>query len=241
LYENVIFRLTMKFFKKILVTFVSAIITMMVVYSGYTIYAEKTYEFEDYVDEKVISTYHDEMNDLFNKKIATMVKILKNPEGVNNPNLKSPCVASDFQEEGGVQKCEQSCKNNPDNVSTYCVSVEAMDMYMKYVIHLNKIKQDIGFESILSAEMKLTPVTDLAYQLLLKREEAITKDIEISRRVLEATLTAYNEFMTAFPIHTRYQTVIKNLIKYKNKLKDIREQIKKFPSTFIDTTGTKCS
>jgi len=213
----------------------------MIVYGGYTIYAAKTYDFEEYMNENVISEYHDEMNDMFNKKIAAMVKILKNPEGVNDPNLESPCGAADFQEDGGVKKCEQICRNNSGNVSTYCVSVEAMDMYMKYIFHLNKIRKAIGFESVWSAEMKLTPVTDLAYQLLLKREEAIDKDIEISRRVLEATLTSYNEFMTAFPVHTRYQTVIKNLIKYKNKLKDVREQIQKFPSTFIDTTGTKCS
>ncbi|MDD3862178.1 MAG: hypothetical protein PHP74_04825, partial [Candidatus Gracilibacteria bacterium] len=109
------------------------------------------------------------------------------------------------------------------------------------MIHLGKIQSSIDIESLGLTSGLLAPTTNLIYTALSARDEKINQDIEESRRVLEATLSAYNEFMIAYPIHKQYQVVIKNLIKYKNKLKDVRDYIIQFPSTFIDVTSTKCS
>lgn len=231
----------MKFLKKIPITLLTAFITMMLVYGGYTIYAEKKYDFENAIDARVMTAYHDEMNKLFNGKLSSAVKILKNPEGVNSPLLKSPCTASEFKEKGGIDKCEKKCMDNPENASTYCVSVQAMDRYMRYIALLNSIQGSVNFESLGWTELRITPITETLYKEVLNRNTAIDTDIETSRRVMEATLAAYDEFLTAYPIHMRYKTIIGNLIKYKNKLRDIRTEVIKFPSTFIDTTSTKCS
>ncbi|MFA7685531.1 MAG: hypothetical protein WCX95_01885 [Candidatus Gracilibacteria bacterium] len=230
----------MKFFKKILVTFITAIITTVVVYGGYTIYAADKYDFEETVDISTMMFYHDGMNDLFNESLASVVSILVDPNG-DLSKLNSPCGAANFQEPDGTAKCEKKCIDDPGNVSTYCVSVRSMDMYLKYVVHLGTILGSVNFENLWFSEMRLNPATDLVYRQILARDTLINDDIEKSRRVLEATLGAYNEFMIAYPVHRQYQDVIRNLIKYKNKLKDIREYAIQFPSTFIDTTSTKCS
>ena len=233
----------LRFLKQILVTLIIAMITTVAIYGGYTIYAADKYAFEDTTTSETMDLYREEMNTLFNDSLTQVVAILVKPEeGLQSPNLlQSPCVANDFAKDGGKETCENMCRDNPDNVSTYCVSVRAMDRYMKYIFHLGEIQGSVNFESIGLAEMRLTPLTDAVYRLTLARDSEIDAEIERSRRVLESTLTAYNEFMTAYPIHRQYQEVIKNLIKYKNKLKNIRDYVIQFPSTFIDTTSTKCS
>ena len=214
----------------------------MAIYSGYTIYAGETYDFQKVTTVDTMVRYHGAMNTLFNESLEKAVKTLDDPKkGLFNPNLQSPCVASDFQKIGGGAKCEDKCKKNADNVSTYCVSVRATNMYLAYIGHLGQLQGTVNFESLGWAELRIIPATDLLYQAILARDEKITKDIEESRRVLEATLGAYNEFMISYPIHKQYQVVIKNLIKYKNKLKDIRDSLIQFPSSFVDTTATKCS
>ena len=217
---------------------------MIAVYGGYTIYAEGEYEFENKVDSQVMFLYHKGMNELFNSKLEKVVEILDEPEGegkgIDNELLRSPCTTADFKKDGGVQECEKKCIDNPDNVSTYCVSVQAMDMYMRYMIRLSKIQGSVDFSSIGLAELRIIPLTDMVYQGILSRDAAIYEDVDKSRKVLEATLAAYNEFITAYPIHIQYKAIIKNLIKYKNKLKDVRNQAVLFPSSFVDVTSTKC-
>lgn len=215
----------------------------MTIYGGYTIYAEgKTYDFQKITTIDSMVRYHEAMNTLFNESLEKVVKILDDPEkGLLNPDLQSPCGSDDFQKDGGSKKCEELCEGSENNVSTYCVSVKATDMYLSYIGHLGQLQGTVNFESLGWTKMTVIPATDLVYQAILARDEKITKDIEESRRVLEATLGAYNEFMVSYPIHKQYQVIIKNLIKYKNKLKNIRRYIIEFPSTFIDTTATKCS
>ncbi|MFA6917883.1 MAG: hypothetical protein WC285_03560 [Candidatus Gracilibacteria bacterium] len=234
----------MKFLKNILVTLVTALITMMAVYSGYTIYAEGKYNFEDPINADTMRLYHEGMNDLFNTKLEKVVEILDEPEGpgkgIDNDLLRSPCTAEDFKKVGGTLECEQKCLDNPDNVSTYCVSVEATDRHIRYITHLTKLQTSVNFDSIWAAELRVIPLTDVVYNGILARNSAIDEDISRSREVLEATLAAYNEFITAYPIHIQYKTIIRNLITYKNKLKDVRSEVVLFPSSFIDTTSTKC-
>lgn len=230
-----------KFLKKIFITLITTIIATMTIYGSYTIYAGETYEFQKVNTINTMVLYHEAMNKLFNKSLEKAVKMLDDPKILSKDknNLQSPCKASDFPKE--AKKCEKLCESNTDNVSTYCVSVRATDMYLAYIGHLGQLQGSVNFESLGWAELRVIPATDLLYQAILARDKKITKDIEESRRVLEATLGAYNEFIIAYPIHKQYQTVIKNLIKYKNKLKDIRKYLIQFPSTFVDTTSTKCS
>jgi hypothetical protein len=237
-------KITMKIFKKILVSLITAFVTMTFVYSGYTIYAADQYKFEKVTNSKAIDFYHEEMNSFFNGKFAAAVKILNetgDDKGVNNPLLKSPCQASDFAAPGGAAVCKQACKNQTDNISPYCVSIQSMNIYLKYMMHLKSIQGTIDFGSLGGGAMRMTPVTDIVYQAIASRDAEIDKDIESSRRVLEATVATYNEFLTAYPIHKQYNLIINHLVKYKNKLKDLRYEMIQFPSTFIDTTSTKCS
>ncbi|MDD3861690.1 MAG: hypothetical protein PHP74_02255, partial [Candidatus Gracilibacteria bacterium] len=192
----------MKFFKKILATLITALLTTMVIYGGYTIYAAGKYDFEKNKTLNTIALYHNEMNNLFNKSLAKVALILKDPEkGILNPSLQSPCVASDFQKPNGAGNCEKKCRDDAENVSTYCVSVRALDMYMAYMIHLGKIQSSIDIECLGLTSGLLAPTTNLIYTALSARDEKINQDIEDSRRLLEATLSAYNEFMIAYPIH----------------------------------------
>ena len=69
----------------------------------------------------------------------------------------------------------------------------------------------------------------------------IDREIDIARQSLDQALGAYNELQLAFPLHKKYQQVIKTLEKYRDKISGLRKEIEWYPVTFLDLSTTACT
>lgn len=224
----------MKKNKHILVTLITSVITAVLAYSGYTLYAA-TYEFQNNgVDfDATFGAYHGEMNDYFNGKLEQLVKIVNdNPDTfTDNKFFKVPPDIDVVKDslETVLTKCGK------ENVSGYCVSMGALSRYMNYAKKLEVIGNS------------LPPITNsgstTTMELLNRansQKEKVLVEATQARQVMEATVQTYNEFMGAFPMHKKYEVIIQNLIKYKLSLKTIKNQVMRFPGKFIDSSSSQC-
>jgi len=237
----------MEIFKKIIIGLAAALITA----GGVTIYAQEEEEggivcdsldksfAEVQEDDDLKNTfaemgylcvkklYHDEMNELFNKKLEILLNLLKEKDFEKKP---------DFQVPGNVDvdNYKELCK--VENVSTYCVSMQALDIYVGYTKVLDQVKGYLPIELPGGDSGVISKV----FKESGKRDMAIAAEVENARKVMEATIGAYNEFRLAYPMHKKYQQIIKDLVKYKQKIKHIRSEVIEFPIKFVDATSTAC-
>jgi menaquinone-dependent protoporphyrinogen IX oxidase len=223
----------MKLVKDTFLGLISALIAVVFVYGGYTIYAESADNTDYYTFDNsllgfsyVKNSYHASMNQFFNDKMENLNEILATDNFFDNPSFNPPSI-------------RQECDNN--NVSSYCVSVQALDIYMKYLEVLESIKGQLILNKIGDTENSVNyeRLDSLLYHTA-DQNERIDTEIEDAKKVLEATISAYDEFTLAYPMHKKYQEVIKNLVKYKIALKDIRKRVMRFPEKFIDATSAYC-
>lgn len=175
----------------------------------------------------VKSLYHEEMNELFNNKLEILLNLLKEKDFEKYPAFQTPGNVT-------IDNYKELCAI--DNVSTYCVSMQALDVYIGYIKVLDRVKSYVPFElpggdnGIISKVFKESG----------KRNTAIANEAENARKVMEATIGAYNEFRLAYPMHKKYEQIIKDLVKYKQKIKHIRSEVIEFPIKFVDATSTSC-
>lgn len=213
----------LKNLKNILTIFVSAIIVFVFVFGSFRIYAET--KFEDYFTftdpedgfDSIQNDYHAAMNQYFNDKLEAFVVLVdENPE--------------DFFKKADF-KAQDSCSET--NVSSYCVGMGALDLYAKYVETLLTLKKDyLPKDSGDTVSQKL--------QAKALRDSLIEKDIEDAKKVMMATVGIYDEFRLAYPMHTKYETIIKNLRKYQIGLKKIRLEVREFPLKLHDASSAEC-
>lgn len=165
-----------------------------------------------------INAYHEKMNNLFNEKIEKLGEILDEENFFMNPDFKGP-------------KDPNKCDEN--NVSTYCVSVEATKIYIDFINQMEATKNELPLDSGATTSMELLNAK-------AARDEKINIELESAKQVLDATLSAYNEYRLAYPLHKKYVTLINNLTKYRSGLESTTRQVSKFPGKFIDSTSTQC-
>lgn len=224
----------MNMYKKILITFSTAIVAMMLVYGGYTIYAASKdyYAFQALSDfSSVKSAYHDSINEFFNDKIDQLMTILKKPEFYKDENFKAPANVNSMDASSPnyyTKKCGDT------NVSTYCVSMGALDLYMAYITTLNNVKQNIPTGQ--AAPQTIYGAEDI----LSINDKAVKAEIVDAKRIMTGTVAVYDEFRRAYPTHKQNQEIIKTLIKYKIALQKIRQTVTSFPLRFIDATSPDC-
>lgn len=206
-----------------------SLLTVIFVYGGYVIYAANgNYYFQQtnfFAETKF--AYHIAMNDFFNGKIEHLVELLDQKDGLASKDLQAPsCSLND-----STAECRAKCGEN--NVSSYCVGVEGMEIYLKY---LNKLR------NVADSTNALNDITalDSALTVIGARNEAINEEVENAQRALETTLTAYDEFKTAYPLHKQYKALTLDLLRYKAKLKDIRQEVTFFPLEFNNVTSETC-
>jgi len=220
-------------FKNIIISFVSALTTIFLVGGGYAIYAETGkkdyYNFKNPSASffKVEGLYHESMNQYFNDKLAMLVDTIDS----GNDFYKS----DDFNPPKDVNSSNYSVKCGEKNISTYCVSMGAMDLYLAYVDTLNQMKGFLPMENL-----PKNPTADNLLNQKTTRDAMIDKEYEQARTVMEATVSAYDEFRTAYPTHKKYVNVLNGMIKYKIALAKIKNQILRFPGKFIDATSAEC-
>lgn len=232
-----------KFLKQIALIMVSAIVTSLLVHGGFAIYASnlpvvttagsalKTV-YSDAVLAQAYNRYHNSMNEFFNAKMKHLNELIDAEDFENKdfippsqdklPNLDP--VKDDRKEI--LKKCTEA------NVSTYCVSMGALDLYIDYLNSLKRLKTSLANSSGDS-------ITELIASTST-RNENINRELEEAKRVLEATVSAYNEYRLAYPMHKKYQQIAANLVLYRSALNEINRQLVTWPVEFVDATTHKC-
>jgi hypothetical protein len=206
--------------------FVVAVVTALISYGGHGIMSSSAYVFEApalglfYVK----STYHLEMNEYFNEKIALLVET-----PLEDPNQLPPT---------GEDVCGEK------NVSTYCVSMGAVDRYEKYMDALDNIEGLPILESdipllipvIAGGELNLGEM----FGVTSARSAAIAQEKMEAPRLLDMVIAAYNELRLAYPMHEKYDDLIVTLTKYREALSDVRAKTERLRTKFVDTTSASC-
>lgn len=205
--------------------------------SSDNIYANPDLDLED-----KMALYHKTINDKFNAYIKLMLAA-----GPGTPDGLPPATP---------EECTES------NYSTFCVGRDLLSNptygYMAYHKALScskysffeTAKEKNAWDTYMEATSTASQSQDVQeaesnYQgarvlMISARLEAITREIESSKRALDQTLAAYNELRTAWPLHKKYMEIYKSLVTYRDKISEIRHQAEEFPSKFIDATTTKC-
>ncbi|MDX9971237.1 MAG: hypothetical protein RBS56_05030 [Candidatus Gracilibacteria bacterium] len=221
----------MKNIKNHIIGFLLIIIGFSAVYIPYRVFAQdsvdKTYESPDFPYALVKSSYHEAMNDLFNEKLFKLSEILEKENFYEDKNFNVP-------EGANMDNYKEKCGD--ENVSTYCVSMEGLDIYMTYLNTLAQMKSKVPAREQEEDELDLNSV----YFAINSRNLEITNEIENARKVFMSTLSAYNEYRIAYPVHIKNQEIIKSLTKYRKALSSLRKIVDMLPSKFIDATSAYC-
>lgn len=199
----------------------------------------------------IMDLYHKRTNDEFNRYIRLMITAQEATAGDFSVDLNSqPPEPADPQDPLGVYKLEEFCEKNRDNYSTFCVAKNLLtdgeqgDGYVQYVKALECRRGDIA-EDIENAspgvEYVSGVVQEAAYAIRSWRIDAIDREVTTAKRALDQTLSAYDELKTAWPMHQRYIKIYESLVKFRDKMVEIRHQIEEYPSKFIDATTTMCT
>lgn len=190
--------------------------------------------------ERAMTLYHKTINEKFNKYIKMMMSE-ENPQN-GKPPEDDNCVGT-------------------DNYSTYCVAMDLLNNpeygYMAYKKALTCRKYSLFEDAtdrdawtaysdfmILGDEYE-EKVQDI-YQTqrvmqISARLEGIENEIDAAKQTLDQTLSAYDSLKTAWKMHVKYMEIYKSLVKYRDKLVEVRHQVEFFPAKFIDATTTSCT
>ncbi|MBT3704301.1 hypothetical protein HOG17_00810 [Candidatus Peregrinibacteria bacterium] len=211
---------------------VTAFATYFMLYSGYVMLASgDSYKFESpkLGFGLVKYTYHIEMSMYFNEKIEKMLAMK-----LDDPNQLPPTG----------EECP------PNNISTYCVAMGALDRYMAYLDTLDRVKAlfgpfDLETEPTLMkyltlgltglGETSISQVLGLSSLL----NDAVAREKDSAYAVMDATIAAYNELRVAYPMHKKYEETIDLLYKYRNAVRWVRRDAMRLPTKYVDATSKK--
>lgn len=187
------------------------------------------YANQDLSVEDKMALYHKTINEKFNAYLKMMIK------------------AGPGNQDGLPPENETECSET--NYSAFCVAQRLLTDpnygYMAYHKALTCNKYAL-FETTKEESEQEGPGADKQYQTakvlaISARLEGIEREIGSAKRALDQTLAAYNELRSAWPMHKKYVEIYNNLVKYRDKLAEIRSQAEDFPAKFIDATTTKCT
>ncbi len=140
------------------------------------------------------------------------------------------------------------------NLSSYCVSLGALDLYMRYVDKLDEIQARIpDTNDVDCVHRSGLPIINMAplcanfssLENLLgyskERNEAISAEYDAAKQTMELTVSAYNELILAYPMHKKYNIILAELTKYKGALQWFNVVTMIFPTKFMGTSSASCS
>jgi len=201
---------------------------MLVVYSMHGVFASA----KDYAFEKpelglvtVKLKYHKAMNDYFNKKIKLFLK--------TDPSNENYSIPSDLE----------ACTENEKNVSTYCVAMGALNMYEAYAKTLDAISPlitEIEDEATAPVVGNVPGTVANLFSAIATTKSKIAEEKTNAMKVMDMTVSAYNEFRLAYPVHLKYELITKELYTYVNNLKKLRQTLYSFPAKFINSSSQSC-
>lgn len=214
--------------------------------------------------EEVMMEYHKRTNEKFNWYIGTMLTKQSSSakENIIDPDSLPPLLPDEPPGEN-EDPMKTFCAENPVNYSTFCVAANLLsdekrgDGYMQYAQALDcrrgKLFETAQEETLYNEygealirgeenEEEFEQVLQTQKALgISARLDAIDREIKTAKRALDQTLAAYEELKTAWPMHQRYIEIYEQLVKYRDKMVEVRHQVEEFPSKFIDATTTKCT
>lgn len=197
----------------------------------------------------IIDLYHENMNERFNEYIKKMLAATKecakvqDPEAPCNKNSRPPPRKAD----GTIEKC------SPENFSTYCVATTLYSDTDIGFITLRDILNCRKFELFEQASkgtvwndwMTWNNSATVAFQEnkainASNKASVIDARIAEAKKALDTTLSAYDQLRSAWLMHKRYMRIYWSLLKYRDKLVEIRRAVETFPAKFIDASTTRC-
>jgi hypothetical protein len=222
---------------------------------GITLNPDSPYSNWDLDTEAVMQLYHKTINDKFNEYIKKMIQaqaaaVEKNeadPNGLppapdeitglpgvcDANNYSSYCVASTLLSDKSFGYMEYRRSMNCRRQSIFSSAKDQTSLYDSYtkVMIIGKGNEDAAINRSQGAR-----VLEVSARL-----KAIDTEIDVAKQALDKTLVAYVELKTAWPMHKRYVQIYESLVKYRDKLVEVRHQVEELPNKFIDATTTKCT
>lgn len=173
------------------------------------------------------SLYHQTVNDIVNAYIGTFMNST-NPVAEKKAIIVPPQDVADCATVGPTM-----------NVSTFCLFMRLDGFYRAYASALQG-KKDTIMQEIAAirtgANYQTAALTDS-----LTREQWIDREISASTTAMDTTLRAYSELLLQYPMHLEYQEMLKILVKYYDRLIDIRKKVDTYPARFQDVSTTSCT
>lgn len=196
------------------------------------------YDSENLSVSDIVDKYHEDMNEAFNRYIKMMLaEQAKNPNDVNGKPLAN----------------SQACLDpaNAKNYSTYCVAVNLLERYDNFRTALEG-KRNLIFETEQqksgtqkSAEKALSSAAELTLiptiDRVISRNITTDEQINIAKKTLDQTLSAYDQLRLAWPLHQKYVQIYKDLETFRDNLVKVRQQTDVYPAKFVDVTTSKCT
>ncbi|MFC1747987.1 hypothetical protein ACFL2V_04200 [Pseudomonadota bacterium] len=196
----------------------------------------------DFSVDLIMQKYHRNMNDMFNLYVKEMVKaepddpLGKVPEDLEScligDNFSTYCVAHNLllNEKYGHMQYRKALNCKKYEFFDGAMERDAWSDYSDAFIYGEESEQQV--EAIYQGQKVLAVSAKI---------EAIERELVDSKAALDQTLAAYEELKTAWPMHKKYMEIYESLIKYRDKLAEIRNHVEDFPGKFIDATTTQCT
>lgn len=232
---------------------------------GFILDPASAYADFDLSAEDTMALYHEKMNEKFNEYIKMMITTETTLAAANNPDQAKKGQPPERDENGNYTEGLNEKTGIPNactgNYSTFCVALTLLKdpiighMSYRNALNCRKImlfdtRNEVeDFKSysdalVLGEENEKDVAQVYQSQIILEnssRIQGIETELRASKQALDQTLSAYNELRTAWPMHKQYVEIYKNLLKYRDKLVEIRHQVEEYPSKFIDVTTTSCT
>lgn len=181
------------------------------------------YDSENLSVSDIVDKYHEDMNEAFNRYTKMMLaEQAKDPNDVNGKPLAT----------------SQACLDpaNVKNYSTYCVAVNLLQRYDNFRMALEG-KRNLIAET--KGELFVDSLT--AIRKIVSRNTSVDEQINIAKKTLDQTLSAYDQLRLAWPLHQKYIQIYKDLETFRDNLVKVRQQTDVYPAKFVDVTTSKCT
>lgn len=177
-----------------------------------------------------VRKYHTNMNKMFNRYIDKLLDEELDREATAPP---------------------QNGDCTEDNVSTYCLSMEAVDEYQAFIEGLkthegfynDKIEDTEAADAETEGYLETLDViyAESAFDEYAQRISLVDSQRDIALQVMDTALATYNELQVFYALHVEYEGMIEALEAYRDGLADVRKQVEKYPIKFTDRSTTDCT
>jgi hypothetical protein len=216
----------------------------------------------DNTPEKIAAEYHLAVNDIVNQQIRSMlhffeinpsldsldaqsISLISPPD--DSANLAQLCCnipAEDLGENQTYRCSSENFEEYEDELATE-MDEKPLVMNLSAVCLHHKLKQEYAWfaESLDAAEVDVPEGTKLADVLSSEsiNDDFVYEQKQIALDLKEQTVKFYSQLYLSYPLHKQYELTLEKLSDFKSNLKNIRKELRKYPSKFHNATSTSCT